>query len=532
MCYMCGMKKNLAGSVIIGGLIVGLLTVVLGACSSDDGGSDVSNADAEVDTEHDTVGDADVDDTPNVDDTAPGDANADAVVGPRDYRRTYTGATEWPAPARHTWVRSIVHLHSTHSHDACDGEPRPDGGYNEPCVDDLRAALCTTRIDVAWLTDHPEHQVEVPFIDALLYDETNNDTLLTNVGGDPIANRISCENGHNVIVRTGTEDRLMPLGLEAYTAADESERARIHNNRDAEAVEAFRSVGALVWQAHAEERSLAEMRAVELDGFEVYQLHANLDPNIREDSLGLDPAAPYADLSAFLFGTTQVHPDLAMLLFLDDNRPSLAHWAHLIQERPVVGTAGTDAHQNVFSSDGGDGERMDSYRRMMSWFSNYVLVEGELSPLAAQQALAAGRVVIGFDILGEIAGFDAWLSVDGTRYEVGSTVNSIATEDVGPQSVSVHVVVPPLTGPSGIPAELSGRLLRADGGEWVPVGEAFEAGTHEIPLDEPGAYRVEVRATGAHLAPYLAEFTDKIAGTSFPWIMSNAFRWNLDSAAD
>src|SRR6476659_244901 len=54
-----------------------------------------------------------------------------------------------------TTARGIVHLHSPYSHDACDGMPRDAAGTpNEPCLQHLRAALCTDKIDFAALTDH------------------------------------------------------------------------------------------------------------------------------------------------------------------------------------------------------------------------------------------------------------------------------------------------------------------------------------------------------------------------------------------
>ena len=59
----------------------------------------------------------------------------------------------------------------------------------------------------------------------------------------------------------------------------------------------------------------------------------------------------------------------------------------------MIGTAGTDAHQNVLPILLRDGERGDSYRRMLRWFSNMVLVEsGEPTPATAQAALEAGRL--------------------------------------------------------------------------------------------------------------------------------------------
>ena len=61
-----------------------------------------------------------------------------------------------------------MHLHSHHSHDACDGDPQPDGVPDEDCLADLRAGLCTPRIDVAMISDHPTHATEAAYEELLL----------------------------------------------------------------------------------------------------------------------------------------------------------------------------------------------------------------------------------------------------------------------------------------------------------------------------------------------------------------------------
>jgi hypothetical protein len=282
----------------------------------------------------------------------------------------------------------------------------------------------------------------------------------------------------------------------------------------------MKEAGALIWQAHTEQRPLELLLTTDLDGMEIYQLHANIDPNIREEALGLDGYAPLLDLAPFLIpGKTPVHPDLTFLLFLEDNRPSLDRWAALLLKRPMVGTAGTDAHENVFPGLGGDGERLDSYRRMISWFSNYVLVEGGVTPQTTQAALSAGRVFVGFNVLGDVSGFDAWLEIEGARHEMGASVNHGTT-------ASLHVTVPRISDVGG-DAQLTGRLLRATEDGWTTVGEGFREGAHELSLTEPGAYRIEIRTTAAHLAPYLGEYAEKLEGRDFPWIMTNAWRWKL-----
>src|SRR5688500_5543410 len=68
-------------------------------------------------------------------------------------------------------ARGIIHLHSPYSHDACDGQPRGDdetGPIDEDCLADLRAGLCTTRMDFAALTDHDVTMADEAFEDLFL----------------------------------------------------------------------------------------------------------------------------------------------------------------------------------------------------------------------------------------------------------------------------------------------------------------------------------------------------------------------------
>lgn len=525
--------------------IVVAVTTVFASC--DDGAASDSHDGSGPDTAPDTVADAASDlpqdpsaDTPDPDEDAPdgsgepdvdpdgtGDPDgeprdADAADGsddadpPAPFSRTYPPTEAMPAPEGMRWARSIVHLHSTHSHDACDDVPRlEDGSYNIPCMLSLRAALCDVRIDVAFLTDHPTHMDEVGFADLLLH-VPETDTLVVTEDG-PYANWIPCEDGHRVLVRVGAEDELMPVGLRRHVVEDQAERHEIMNAYTAEAAATMRDAGALIWVAHSEGRRVEDLRAIGIDGMEIYQLHANLDPRIRSGALGLDPLGPVTALFPLLNGTSPVPPDLAFLGFFEQNVPSLSKWAELLADGPVVGTGGTDAHENTFPGPASDGERLDSYRRMMSWFSNYLLVEGELGPDSAEQALGAGRVLVAFDVLGSPAGVDLWVDAGG-RLEMGTTAGHVGTE-------VLRGTVPAPVGPSGITAGVQVLVLVAEGATWREVGR-YPAGTIEHPLTEPGIYRVEARVTGAHLAPWLA--TTDWAGDEFPWLYSNAWRLGVD----
>ncbi len=487
-----------------------------------DGSGDDVDAAADVAPEDDVAED-DVDAVDDdVEDGADDAGSEDAPdATPPAFERTYTEATTHVAPDGHVWARSIVHLHSTHSHDACDGEPRTEEGeYNIACLHSLRDALCEVRIDVAWLTDHPVHMSEVDsFVDLLLH-VPETDTLLLDDEERPYANWMTCENGHRTLVRVGAETAaLMPVGLHAHLEGDAEERRAAINEYTPEAAAEMRAQGALVWVAHTEGRTVEDLRRVGVDGLEIYQLHANIDPGIREEFLGLEPAGAITSLGPMLVGRSQVQPDLAFIVFAGENTPSLNIWGTLLKEGPMVGTAGTDAHENTFPIEMIDDERLDSYRRMMSWFSNYVLVEGELTPEASQQALGEGRVMVVFDVLGLADGLDFSMDVDGTRFEMGSSPPA-------GESVVLRGNVPTPVGQTGLEAPVRTLVFRMGETEWEQAAE-FGAGAFEFAVTEPGVYRVEVRTTANHLAPYMAELAEH-ADREIAWVMTNAWRVGLD----
>src|SRR5258706_10376072 len=63
-------------------------------------------------------------------------------------------------PITYSIQRVALHVHSAISHDACDHHST-DGGpllsLDQDCLDQLEAALCSAKIDVAFLTDHPRY---------------------------------------------------------------------------------------------------------------------------------------------------------------------------------------------------------------------------------------------------------------------------------------------------------------------------------------------------------------------------------------
>lgn len=456
------------------------------------------------------------------DDDATGEGEADDDEGPAEPPPWEAGlpATAELQADRRGWVelRGIVHLHSPLSHDACDNDPFPDGVFNEECLQSLRGALCTTRQDFAFLTDHTSFAADFPWRDLLEMREGDEEAL--DAAGQVAGMRMACGDGASVLWMPGIEGNLMPVGLRRHAGADDDPQANadVYGGTSEEAIEAMHAAGALVLVQHAEGVPLDTMRALPgIDGMEVYNLHANVAPNIREEDLGLDPWDWLEDVSPFLDdGPEGPEPDLVVLGFWTPNEPDRERLDTLLSEgRRLVAVAGTDAHENSLPMLMRDGERVDSYRRMLRWFSNHVLAEDD-GPDAVRQALADGRSWVVFETFGIPEGFDA-VAVDsgGGVHEMGSTVDSAGTV--------LKVTAPRLMG--GDPAwadapEVTVRLIRAS----APVGEVVAEAEGDLEYAEPapGAYRVEVDIVPHHLAPYLGA-DPSLSTRTVAWIYSSPF---------
>jgi len=405
-------------------------------------------------------------------------------------------------------ARATIHVHSPLSHDACDGEGWGDGELLDPtCLEHFRAAFCALRVDAAMITDHAPHINEVPFEQGLWIEGDDEPVM----DGDAIvANRMACPDGHRVLLTVGSENTLMPIALTAHPdAADADALESLYDANTPESRAAFRAAGGLVWQAHTEGRSLEQLRESELDGLELYNLHANVDPGIREDDLGLDPAGFFADLLLFTRPQLGLAPDLAALAFFEENRVALDRWDTLLAEGlRIAGSGGCDAHENVFPMELSDGERADSYRRMMFWIENHVLVD-DVTPDGIREALAAGRLYVTAEVFGSPVGFD--FTADDT-FEMG---------DVAPVGATLRVVAPRL--PDGWPSEpapeLSVHLFRAEAGGGVEVASTA-GGDLEHVADVAGAYRAEVRMVPNHARPSLGSRADSLI-REITWVWSN-----------
>lgn len=444
----------------------------------------------------------------------PGDAGADATPvdgappdqGPADMarpppRERPVPTTDLAAPAGWRWARGLIHMHSIHSHDACDGHPKDEAGVgNAPCLADLRAALCNARLDYTLLTDHPETFADVPFEAALLYDAAAGDELVRDATGFAVGNRLGCggDAAVHTLIAPGSEGDIMPVLLPR--PADDRAWYR---SRTPEAVAALHDMGGLVFHAHTEERTFEELAPLGLDGIEIYNLHANVNPRWRQFGQVLPDILKMINAPAPL-----PHPDLSLLAVLRANDEALGIWNQFVVRQRMLGTAGSDIHQNLPALvHPTDGERLDSYRRLTTWFANYLLVR-EVTLDEIRGALVGGRLVVVFHLLGEPDGFDFSVTrADGSRAEMG-------TELAFEAGMIVRV-----TPPTGVPlAQQDVRLIRVTeaGAEVVAQGPM----ALEYAPEGPGVFRVEIHQTPEHLRGALGSVADDFIRPT-PWISTN-----------
>jgi len=411
-------------------------------------------------------------------------------------------------------ARGIVHLHSPYSHDACDGMPRDaTGAPNEPCLADLRRAVCADHIDFAAFTDHDASMADEEF--TTLFNMRGNDQPVLDTGGQQIASRLTCDDGHQVTFTVGGENDLMPVMMHRHPPGTVQQRHDIYNGVDAAAIQAYRDAGGLAWIAHTEQHDIDQLRTLLPDGIEVYNLHANIDPKIRGPYLGLDPAGAISAAVEFA-DTNPGHPepDLALLSFLEPNQPAIDRWTQLLADghhMPV--TAGSDAHENALPIMLADGERGDSYRRVMRWFANVVLVSDPQDPAQVEAALGAGRLFAVFEMMGTPVGFDIHADAAGGPIELGGTapVGSMLSVSVP----TVRDLDPSLPAP-----EIHATIIHIDAGGATTIATG-PGPTLTAPMSAPGAYRVEISIIPHHLGPYLVDLGTAHAEVERPWIYAS-----------
>ena len=432
---------------------------------------------------------------------------------------TIPAAAAFGAPRGWTPVRAVLHVHSILSHDACDGDPVDEKGRpNEECLARFRRAICTAGLGAVFLTEHDRRMVEVDSLaDALLL--RDGDRRIA-VGGATRASRIACP-GHpeGALLFPGGENQLMPIALDSLPSGTREDKRVCGDADTAGTGAAYREWGAVVLMPHPEDEPLATIAALDPDGIEIYNPHANFSFKHRAHQ-GLSRFGAAWSLVPFYLRTTPAHPDLALLAMFRSNQSAIGKWdALLASGRDPFGFGASDAHENALPWPLADGERGDAYERMLPWVTNVLLVRGA-DPVAAgdveaiEEAVRAGRFYVAFEAWGTPAGFDFRLEGPTGVAEMG------ASAALAPGQRLV-VELPRVVAPAGGPApRVRARLYRiAAGGRREIVAES--TGRIEAEVRAPGAYRVEVGIVPRHLEPWLG-------GTGYlrevPWIYSNPIR--------
>ncbi len=406
--------------------------------------------------------------------------------------------------------RGLIHAHSYYSHDACDNEPVKNGQRDPICFDDFRRGLCQSQHDFVMLSDHSASFSEYEFPDVLLYRPDRGDRLV-NRNTKPVASWASCPDGSSALVMAGAESGFMPVGLEEHVAASVDERNAIYTSKTLNALEAQRSKGAAILIAHPEDWTADQLGTLPIDGFEMYNLHANLLRNpgpALELLLRVDQGDPQLP-----------HSDLILLSLITEDPRYLSRWGSVLASGVKrTTTMGTDCHRNTFTAILPDGERGDSYRRLMLWFSNHLLIRPEVNGTwddrHVKEALKNGRLYGAFEVMGYPDGFDYHAQAGNSVFEMGGEINLAQHPVLQATAPKVHNLNPERT-----PPQIKTRLLRAIPGGFESVAEG-ESGVSFTP-SITGAYRVEVRMVPRHLREDLGRDADKLLAKDYVWIYSN-----------
>ena len=202
-----------------------------------------------------------------------------------------------PASVMGTWrglspARGIVHLHSPYSHDACDNMPRDaerrrrTSRVSRICARRCAPIRSTSRISPTttrrWPTRTSRRCSACAAATSPVIDGDGDQIAIA----DDVRRRSRRDVHGRRRERPDADHAASPSGRRRR-----SPRAtRSTTALDAATVQAFRDAGGLTWIAHTEQHDIDQLRTLLPDGIELYNLHANIDPNIRSMYLGLDSA--------------------------------------------------------------------------------------------------------------------------------------------------------------------------------------------------------------------------------------------------
>jgi len=438
------------------------------------------------------------------------------------------------APRGGALARVLLHLHSPFSWDACDQKPELDRGE---CRQNLLDALCENRIDLAFLTDHPDRMASTPIEDLTLrgpdvdlVSDSNSGLLLGEVS--------SCRNTHRSWIAPGLEGTVMGLGMSIHLdSADQTGREELYSQSSAEWAQRLQSeAGALAWMPHPESKSAQFIHDSGVQGLESFNLHALLDPEIRHSSLRLAPLDSLFGVLGFAFDPFfDLNSDSMFLHFLQAPARFIERWNEVIELRNSLGESmnfpawgASDSHEYLFPQTGSDGRRLDVHARMTRLVVNHVWVT-ERTPSSIRQAIQEGSGWLVFESLGSPVGMDFSLqsTTQGQTYGPGQTLEVPAEQSIPGLGLTLTVTLPRVyrestqrEGRAEAP-RLRVRVFHLSPGQTTEVvlQEAWDESVSET-ITLPGTYRAEVSMIPRHLRGVAAPYSER-ALLEFPWIQTN-----------
>jgi hypothetical protein len=169
-----------------------------------------------------------------------------------------------------------------------------------------------------------------------------------------------------------------------------------------------------------------------------------------------------------------------------------------------------------------DGDRVDSYARLMRWLENRVIVSS-VEPIALAEALRAGRSYGVFTVFG---------NPDGFSYRANEGIEMREIGDSAKGSLTLQLRLPPRPLPTGVPftpteamtAEVRATVVHTDASGSKVIHEVKGLSNYfTTVVSQPGAYHVELLIKPKHLAKALGP-KSPLADKEYLWVITNPIR--------
>ena len=332
------------------------------------------------------------------------------------------------------------------------------GGHSTGTFEELIAAADSNGLDFVVMTEH--------------YDEKYDTSALTLNG---VYGKTLFINGQEVDTNDGGRFLLVPGSPESPSFAKIDSKSFLDK---------VHSEGRIAINNYPERNRSG---VTDFDGMEVYSLHINAKQ--------INPLVGIPDI-LWSFGR---YPELTFASHFRQNDDYLQRYDAISKEKRLLMTAGADAHSNkgyyLIADDEGNrhiGIKLDPYEMVFRLVRMHVLLE-EGTPFTREaliNALRRGHAFVGFDVLGDTAGF-AFTASNGTESRI------MGDEMTFGPGIKLQAAAPG-----------NARFVFYRDGEMVGESNGHEAA---VIADQPGTYRVEVYRDA------LGDPFDRQA----PWIMSN-----------